>query len=97
LHNEIRELDKKIETVYNSSYDTHGSPRVYRELKAQGAVRSENRAPRLMQLRSLRAKQVRRYKSTTKRNEAHPVGHVGPDDERPDGDCLETGHPATSN
>jgi putative transposase len=68
-----RELVKKIEAVYNDSYETYGSPRVYRELKAQGVACSENRVARLMRLRGLRAKQVRRYKTTTKRNKKHPV------------------------
>jgi transposase InsO family protein len=68
-----RELVKMIEAVYNESYETYGSPRVYRELKAQGVACSENRVARLMRLRGLRAKQVRRYKSTTKRNKKHPV------------------------
>jgi len=68
-----RELVKKIETVYYDSYETYGSPRVYHELKAQDVACSENRVARLMRLRGLRAKQVRRYKSTTKRNKRHPV------------------------
>jgi putative transposase len=68
-----RELVKKIETVYYDSYETYGSPRVYHELKAQDVACSENRIARLMRLRGLRAKQVRRYKSTTKRNKRHPV------------------------
>jgi putative transposase len=68
-----QELANKIEAVYNDSYETYGSPRVYRDLKAQGVACSENRVARLMRLRSLQAKQVRRYKSTTKRNKAHPV------------------------
>jgi putative transposase len=68
-----RKLVKEIEAVYNDSYETYGSPRVYRELKAQGVACSENRVARLMRLRSLRAKQVRRYKTTTKRNKKHPV------------------------
>jgi putative transposase len=67
------ELGKKIEAVYNDSYETYGSPRVYRELKAQGIACSENRVARLMRLRGLQAKQVRRYKTTTKRNKKHPV------------------------
>jgi putative transposase len=67
------ELAKKIEAVYNDSYETYGSPRVYRELKAQGVACSENRVARLIRLRGLRAKQVRRYKATTKRNKKHPV------------------------
>ena len=68
-----RELVKKIETVYYDSHETYGSPRVYHELKAQDVACSENRIARLMRLRGLRAKQVRRYKSTTKRNKRHPV------------------------
>jgi putative transposase len=68
-----RELVKKIETVYNESYETYGSPRVYLELKAQGVACSENRVARLMRLGGLQAKQVRRYKSTTRRNKKHPV------------------------
>jgi len=68
-----RALVKRIEAVYNDSYETYGSRRVYRELKAQGVACSENRVARLMRLRSLRAKQVRRYKITTKRNKKHPV------------------------
>jgi transposase InsO family protein len=68
-----RELVKKIETVYYDSYETYGSPRVYHELKAQDVACSENRVARLMRLRGLRARQVRRYKSTTKRNKRHPV------------------------
>ena len=68
-----RELVKKIEAVYNDSYETYGSPRVYRELRALGLACSENRVARLMRLLGLQAKQVRRYKSTTKRNKKHPV------------------------
>jgi putative transposase len=68
-----RELVMKIETVYYDSYETYGSPRVYHELKAQGVACSENRVARLMRLRGLQAKQVRRYKATTKRNKKHPV------------------------
>jgi len=68
-----RELVKKIETVYNDSYGTYGSPRIYRELKDQGLACSENRVARLMRLYHIRAKQTRRYKVTTKRNGAHPV------------------------
>jgi transposase InsO family protein len=66
-----RELVQKIEAVYHDNDGVYGSPRIYRELKAQGVVCSENRVARLMKLRRLRAKQVRRYKSTTKRNKKH--------------------------
>jgi putative transposase len=61
----------KIKTVFQESDETYGSPRVYRALKAQGVACSENRVARLMRLRGLRAKQVRRFRATTKRNKAH--------------------------
>ena len=68
-----KELVRAIEAVYNSSYETYGSPRIYHELRAQGVACSENRVARLMRLRGLRAKQTRRYKTTTKRDKTHPV------------------------
>ena len=40
--------------------------------KKQGVACSENRVARLMRLRGLRAKQEKAYKTTTRRNEAHP-------------------------
>ena len=66
-----RELYNKIEAVYNDNHGVYGSPRICRELKDQGIACSENRIARLMRLRGLRAKQFRRFKSTTKRNKAH--------------------------
>ena len=66
-----QELYNKIKAVYNDNRGVYGSPRIYRELKEQGVACSENRIARLMRLRSLRAKQSRRFKSTTKRNKAH--------------------------
>ena len=68
-----RALVKKIKAVYNDSYETYGSPRIYRELQAQGVACSENRVARLMRLYHIRAKQTRRYRVTTKRNKSHPV------------------------
>ena len=63
-------LSEKIETVYYESLETYGSPRIYRELKAQGIACSENRIARLMRLMGLRARQTGRYRTTTKRNKA---------------------------
>jgi transposase InsO family protein len=65
------ELYNKIEVVYNDNHGVYGSPRIYRELKEQGVSCSENRIARLMRLRGLKAKQTRRFKSTTKRDKAH--------------------------
>jgi putative transposase len=65
-----QELYKKIEAVYHDNRGVYGSPRIYRELKDQGVACSENRVARLMRLRGLKAKQTKRYRSTTKRNQA---------------------------
>lgn len=66
-----QKLYNKIKTVYKENHEVYGSPRIYRELKDQGVSCSENRIARLMRLRNLKAKQSRRFKSTTKRNRAH--------------------------
>ena len=68
-----RDLYKKIGTVYDENRGVYGSPRIYRELGDQGVACSENRVARLMHLHGLQAKQAKRFKSTTKRNKAHPV------------------------
>lgn len=69
------ELYNKIEVVYNDNHGVYGSPRIYRELKEQGVSCSENRIARLMRLRGLKAKQSRRFKSTTNRGRSHsPLG-----------------------
>jgi len=66
-------LSKDIETVYNDNNGLYGSPRIHAELRAHGKRCSQNRVARLMRLRHLRAKQVRRFKVTTKRDKRHPV------------------------
>jgi transposase InsO family protein len=71
MANEV--LGQQIEEVFYSNFEIYGSPRVYRELKAQGIPCSENRVARLMKLRNLKAKQVRRYRSTTRRNRRDKV------------------------
>ena len=38
-----QQLVKRIEAVYNDSYETYGSPRIHRELQAQGVACGENR------------------------------------------------------
>lgn len=63
----------KIKVVHAESHETYGSPRVYRELKADGVSCSENRVARLMRGHDIRAKQAKRYKRTTRANDAHPV------------------------
>lgn len=66
-----RRLIEKIKSVHMANYEVYGSPRICRELQAQGETCSRNRVARLMRLYHIQAKQVRRYKSTTRRNAAH--------------------------
>ena len=68
-----QELVDKIKVVHDESHETYGSPRIYRELKDEGVACSENRVARLMRQHDIRAKQSKRYKTTTKRNKAHAV------------------------
>lgn len=50
-----------------------GSPRVHRELRAQGTCVSRKRVERLMRQEGLRAKRPRPFKVTTQSMHAHPV------------------------
>jgi transposase InsO family protein len=68
-----QDMVKKIKTIHKQSRKTYGSPRVHEELIAQGVSCSQNRVARLMRLNDIQAKQVKLYKSTTKRNRNHPV------------------------
>jgi len=68
-----QKLMQQIEAVFHASQSTYGSPRVTRELKRQGITCSKNRVARLMRLHGLRAKQSKRYHSTTRRHPSRPV------------------------
>jgi putative transposase len=68
-----RQLMEKIKTVHTESHETYGSPRVYRELREQGVLCSENRVARLMRRYHIRAKQTKQYRATTQRNRTHPI------------------------
>ena len=68
-----RTLVDKIQAIHDASHKTYGSPRIYRELKDDGVACSENRVARLMRQYDIRAKQRKRYKTTTRRNKAHAV------------------------
>lgn len=63
-------LLEKIKAAYAASGGRYGSPRIYAEVKDELPC-SLNRVTRLMQQHGIRAKQTKRYKVTTKRNEKH--------------------------
>jgi putative transposase len=65
-----RELTAKIKEEFEKSRETYGSPRIYQVMRKLGLMCSPNRVARLMRAAGLKAKQTRRYRSTTKRNKA---------------------------
>jgi len=67
-----RKLYVLIKAVYEACEGVYGSPRIYHELK-DFVPCSENRIARLMRARGLRARQSKRFHTTTKRNRKHRV------------------------
>ena len=59
------ELSQRIQTIFETSQGTYGSPRVYAELKAQAIVCSRNHVAKLMRRAGLNAAQPRRRVHTT--------------------------------
>lgn len=68
-----QELLEQIKIVHHKSDKTYGSPRIYHALLRLGWKCSRNRVARLMRWNGIQAKQKRRFRTTTKRNKAHPV------------------------
>lgn len=73
-----RELSNKrltvsIRAVHDKSRQTYGSPRVQRDLLAQGTRASVNRVARLMSADGLQAKQRRKFRVTTNSRHDLPI------------------------
>jgi transposase InsO family protein len=62
-----------IRVIHAASRRAYGSPRIHRELRAQGQRHSRKRIARLMRLDGLRAKRSRRYRTTTQRDLTQPA------------------------
>lgn len=69
------QLIEQIQTAHQSSRQTYGSPRVYRDLLAQGVTCFENTVAKLMRQSELRSKAHRRFKvkTTDSRHPPHPI------------------------
>jgi putative transposase len=65
-----RALTAKIQEEFKKSGETYGSPRIYQVMRKLGLMCSQNRVARLMSAADLKAKQTRKYRSTTRRNKA---------------------------
>jgi len=68
-----QDLKATIRRVFASSGETYGSPRIYQVMRKMGLLCSKNRVARLMRAERLCAKQVRRFRSTTRHNGRHAV------------------------
>lgn len=62
-----------IRAIHAESRRSYGSPRIHRELRAQGARHGRKRIARLMRLEGLRAKRSRRYRATTQSDATRPA------------------------
>jgi transposase InsO family protein len=68
------ELAEKVEATHDQSRGTYGSPRVYRELVAQGEQVCENTVAKIMREKKVRACTPRRFvPATTDSKHDHPV------------------------
>lgn len=67
------QLAVKVAAVHQRSRRTYGSPRVHRELRAQGERVGKKRIERLMRQSGLQARRKRRFKRTTDSNHKGPI------------------------
>jgi putative transposase len=68
-----QKLLQAIRKEYQESDEVYGSPRITEALRRQGWRCGENRVARLMHVYGLKAKAAQRFRTTTRRNPAHPV------------------------
>lgn len=68
-----RRLRVKIRAIFKRRRRAYGSPRIWRELLADGEVVGLGQVARLMREDGIRAKQARKFKVTTDSNHKHPV------------------------
>jgi putative transposase len=66
-------LRLQIRSIHRASKRRYSSPRVHKELKAQGIRCSRKRVERLMREDGLRAKPRRRFRGTTNSLHSHPI------------------------
>lgn len=68
-----KRLLKKIRKIFNNNHQRYGYRRVWFELHLRGIQCSKNRVARLMKAESLKAKRIKRFKTTTKSKHNLPV------------------------
>jgi transposase InsO family protein len=66
-------LRVRIAAIFESSNRLYGSPRIHRELRAEGISVSRKRVARLMVEMNLRSRRKRRFRATTDSNHTLPI------------------------
>ena len=66
-------LVEKIKAAHGASRSTYGSPKIYRQLRQQGAQVNHKRVARLMKEHGIRAKRVKKFTQTTDSRHSLPV------------------------
>lgn len=67
------ELGDAVEAIYEQTKGRYGSPRIARELSAQGRCTSRKRVARLMRDKGLVARRRKRFRRTTDSNHRFPI------------------------
>ena len=70
---ENRKLAAKIKVIHGQYRKVYGSPRIHKELKAQGVPCGQNRVSRIMKQEGIRAIVPRKFKATTDSKHNLPV------------------------
>jgi transposase InsO family protein len=66
-------LQERVRQIYEDSDGTYGSPRVHEALLQDGEHVGKRRVERALRSQGLQARQLRRWRATTRSNPAHPV------------------------
>ena len=72
-NNEEKELLSRIRRAHKESDGTYGSPRIFKDLKAEGLRIGRKRIERIMRKHSISARPLKRFKVTTDSNHQLPV------------------------
>jgi transposase InsO family protein len=70
---ETAQLGAEVQAIYSENKGRYGSPRIVRELGAQGRCTSRNRVARIMQDKGLVARRRKRFRCTTDSNHSFPI------------------------
>lgn len=68
-----KDLGELIERIHRDNRGVYGSPRIYREIKAEGVPCSRKRVARIMHEKGLRGRQKRRFTVTTDSRHDFPL------------------------